>query len=223
MNPLMQQLESLIITVPAVLLAISVHEFSHGYVSYKCGDPTPLRDGRLSLNPLHHLDLVGTLCLLLFHFGWARPVQINPYYYKDRKKGIILTALAGPASNFILAFICMILFRLVNLYGNDYTPTQYVALMIYYCSIVNIGLGIFNLIPIPPLDGSQVLAALVPSVNQTFRKIGRYAPIVLMVLIYLGILRKPLGFLQSGLLNGMWQVVVKLLPAKALAPTGGFL
>ncbi|WP_346892816.1 site-2 protease family protein [Clostridium sp. UBA871] len=99
-------IKELIYLIPAILIAVSLHEFAHGYVSYKLGDPTPKVTGRLSLNPLAHLDPVGTLCLLFFRFGWAKPVQVNPYYYKDKRKGMALVGLAGPMMNFLIALIC---------------------------------------------------------------------------------------------------------------------
>ena len=112
---------ALVYTLPAVLLAVSLHEFAHGFVSYKLGDPTPKSDGRLSLNPFHHLDLIGTLCLLVFHFGWAKPVQVNPRYYKNPKAGMAVTALAGPVMNFLVAFAGVlgmgILYRVTGGYG----------------------------------------------------------------------------------------------------------
>ncbi|MDF2674191.1 MAG: peptidase [Clostridiales bacterium] len=101
----MNFIHKLLYSIPAVLIAISMHEFAHGYVSYRLGDPTPKQKGRLSLNPFAHLDLVGTLCLLFFHFGWAKPVLVNPYYYKERKKGMVIVALAGPTMNFCIAFL----------------------------------------------------------------------------------------------------------------------
>ena len=97
---------TLVYTVPAVLIAISLHEFAHGWASWKLGDPTPRATGRLSLNPLRHLDPIGTLCLLVFHFGWAKPVMVDPRYYKNRKRGMVLTALAGPGLNFLISLVC---------------------------------------------------------------------------------------------------------------------
>lgn len=224
---LLYQLQSVLISVPAVLIAISIHEFAHGYVSYKLGDPTPKLEGRLSLNPFHHLDLYGTLCLLVFHFGWARPVRINPAYYENKKKGSILVALAGPVSNFITAFVFLIFYRLIGLYGNEYLVTIWIKTVIYYSAIINVGLGVFNLIPIPPLDGSHVLRELVPGVNQFFYKIERYAPLILCALIFVGVLRTPLSNIQSSILNGMWSVIKTIIPAKAAVPvipsTGGLI
>ncbi|MFR5071534.1 MAG: site-2 protease family protein [Bianqueaceae bacterium] len=103
----------LLYSIPAVLIAISMHEFAHGFVSYKLGDPTPKMDGRLSLNPFRHLDVMGTLCLLVAGFGWAKPVMVNPEYYKNKKRGMVLVALAGPVMNFLLAFLFLFLYYLL--------------------------------------------------------------------------------------------------------------
>lgn len=141
----LEYLKSIIYTVPAILLAISAHEFAHGYVSYKLGDPTPKMDGRLTLNPFAHLDLWGTVCLILFRMGWAKPVRINTAYYKDKKKGTILVSLAGPAMNYIMAFVSMLIYGLFYKAGSSF------GIWFYYLAVINVGLGTFNLIPIPPL------------------------------------------------------------------------
>ncbi|MBU9727053.1 site-2 protease family protein [Diplocloster modestus] len=201
---------ALVYTLPAVLLAVSLHEFAHGFVSYKLGDPTPKSDGRLSLNPFHHLDLIGTLCLLVFHFGWAKPVQVNPRYYKNPKAGMAVTALAGPIMNFLVAFAGVlgmgILYRATGGYGGK--VTQYFFNLFQYIAIINIGLGSFNLIPIPPLDGSKVLGAVLPSrIYFKYMRYERYGSILLIVLLFVGVLSIPLNFVQQGIFSGMWNVM----------------
>ena len=194
-----EQIKLLIYTAPATLLAISAHEFAHGLISYWLGDPTPKRDGRLSLNPLHHLDLVGTICMLVFRFGWAKPVKVNPQYYKNPKQGMALTALAGPAMNLILAFLFLGIF--VGLFHVTEGSTEgilgYLMLLAQYTAIMNIGLGVFNLIPIPPLDGSKILGIFLPQ---------RTYFLLMIVLLYTGVLSRPLGFLRDGLLELMLRV-----------------
>ncbi|MEG0290674.1 MAG: site-2 protease family protein, partial [Erysipelotrichaceae bacterium] len=142
--------------LPAVLIALTLHELAHGFVSYKLGDPTPKQEGRLSLNPFAHLDPFGTLCLIVFGFGWAKPVMVNPNYYKNPKVGMVLTAIAGPLTNFLIAFVFLLLDVLMirfNLaYSNSFSFYIYNLLLV--TSQISIGLGVFNLIPIPPLDGS---------------------------------------------------------------------
>lgn len=204
----------LLYSVPAVLLAISLHEFAHGFVSYKLGDPTPRLDGRLSLNPFRHLDIIGTLCLLVAGFGWAKPVMVNPGYYKNKKQGMVLTALAGPVMNFLLAFVFLFLYYLLWKLGVSYTGTGTGILekLLVNCVLINIGLGTFNLIPFPPLDGSKVLMAVLPErVYFSYMRYERYGQFVLFVLLFVGVLDKPLSFLRSGILTGMSHVVWGML------------
>ena len=146
--------------VPAALIAIMLHEIAHGLVSYWLGDPTPKRQGRLSLNPLKHLDPVGTICLILFHVGWAKPVVVNPDYYKKRKLGMALVALAGPLTNFIVAIVSMIIIGFILKFANSSLAIfDIINTFLLILAIINIGLGVFNLIPIPPLDGSKILGS----------------------------------------------------------------
>lgn len=207
MNNIISQL---IYTLPAVLIAISMHEFAHGYVSYRLGDPTPKHMGRLSVNPLAHLDPVGTICLLVFHFGWAKPVGVNPYYYKDRKKGMVMVALAGPIMNFLIAFISIAFMGLILKITGGYGGTfiRYIFSFLNYLFIINIGLGVFNLIPVPPLDGSKVLGAVLPSDKYfKYMQYERYGTIILLGLLYLNILDLPLIIVRNGLSKFMWTIV----------------
>lgn len=215
-----ETLLGLLLSLPAFFLAISVHESAHGYMAYKMGDPTAKYMGRLTLNPIAHFDLIGGLCLLLFHFGWAKPVPINPQNFKNRKKGVILVSLAGPVSNIIFAIVSALVLAVsgklmgisdVNflfnvsayLLGNGLTQMSGVVVllpMLYYCVILNIGLAVFNLIPIPPLDGSKILLELLPyKARDFFYSIERYSMIIMLVVIYTGILNPVLSVLQNGL------------------------
>ena len=191
----------MIYVATAALVAISVHEAAHGIVSYKLGDPTPKRDGRLTLNPFVHLDLWGTLCLIFFHMGWAKPVRINTSYYKNKKKGIIMVSLAGPFSNYLLAFLSLIAYLFL------FDIKLNIAIWFYYLAIINIGLGTFNLIPVPPLDGSNVLMELCPKVTVFYRKIRRHSGLILVILLIAGILDKPIAYINSTLLERMWDLV----------------
>lgn len=187
---MMNKIIELIFTGIAVIIAMVFHELAHGYVSYKLGDETPKRDGRLTLNPMAHLDLFGTIMLFLFHFGWAKPVQINPYYYKNKKLGTVVVSLAGPFTNFIIAFICILLLRL-----NSLLPIIIVEFL-YSLITINIGLGVFNLIPIPPLDGSKVLAAVLPQdLYMKYMSIEQYGFIILIVILSTGVLSHFLNVL----------------------------
>lgn len=200
----------LLFTLPAVLVAITMHEFAHGLVSAKLGDPTPEATGRLSLNPFRHLDPVGVLCLIFFHFGWAKPVQVNPYYYKNKKGGMVAVALAGPLMNFLIAFLCTfgmgIILKTTGGYASE--GMYYLFQFLNYGALLNIGLGAFNLIPIPPLDGSKVLGAVLPEQQYFgYMRYERYGGLVLVALLAIGVLDVPLGYMQAGIQNGLWTVV----------------
>lgn len=208
MSELFTRLQAMLYVAPVVLIAIIVHECAHGWMSYKLGDPTPKETGRLSLNPLKHLDLVGTLCLLVFHFGWAKPVQINPGYYKNKRKGLIAVSLAGPVSNFIMAFIFMFLFGLIYKYELYASTIGNIAFnLCEYAVIINIGLGLFNLIPLPPLDGSKVVMALSKKIAAFFYKYQQYSRIILVALLVSDVLTTPLNYLNSWIIDGMLFVV----------------
>ena len=143
-----------------------------------------------------HLDIVGTLCLLLFGMGWAKPVQINPGSYKSRKVGTVLVSLAGPLVNYLLAFLGLLLYVAVSMAG-------YRGDWFYYLAVINIGLGTFNLIPVPPLDGSHVLEELVPGVRGFYGRVGRFAMPILVLCLYTGILREPLNLVNDAVLGAM--------------------
>ena len=175
----------LVLSLPGLLLALSMHEFAHGYAAYLMGDNTAKYNGRLSINPLDHLDPVGTICLLLFRFGWAKPVPINPYNFKNRRAGIIVVSLAGPFMNFILALLSAFALALISVYMPYSKITEFLALVLYYSEILNVGLMVFNLIPIPPLDGSKVLLELLPyRYKEFFYRMERYSTLLLLVLLF---------------------------------------
>lgn len=189
---------SLILSIPGLLIALTFHEFAHGYAAYRMGDNTARYSGRLSLNPLDHLDIWGTLCLLFFHFGWAKPVPINPANFRDQKKGIIIVSLAGPFANFLLAFVCAVVCKILV----RFTASSEIAVFFYqvflYAEVMNVGLMVFNLIPIPPLDGSKVLMEfLPPRARYEMYRIERYSGIVLLILVWTRVLTPILGTLSG--------------------------
>ena len=160
---------SLLLTIPGVLIAITFHEFAHGFAADKLGDDTPRRQGRLSLNPLAHLDPIGVVMLIFAHIGWGKPVQINPNNFNRKisaRTGEAIVSFAGPLINFILAFVFAIVFYAIQTFANSFALTTQAGMiimeMIQYTVLVNIGLGVFNLIPLPPLDGSKILMAFLP-------------------------------------------------------------
>ena len=189
---------SLILSIPGLLIALTFHEFAHGYAAYRMGDNTARYSGRLSLNPLDHLDIWGTLCLLFFHFGWAKPVPINPANFRDQKKGIIIVSLAGPFATFLLAFVCAVVCKILV----RFTAASEIAVFFYqvflYAEVMNVGLMVFNLIPIPPLDGSKVLMEfLPPRARYEMYRIERYSGIVLLILVWTRVLTPILGTLSG--------------------------
>lgn len=191
---------NLLYSVPAVLLALSFHECAHAWAAYKCGDPTARNLGRMSLDPFKHLDLVGTICLLFFRFGWAKPVPINPRNFKHPRRDDIIVSLAGIIMNFILSFIAYgIFYVIVDIAG---WHNQIFMDIMYPIIILNITLGIFNLIPIPPLDGFHVLEGIAPRPMHKFGAIvGRYGMVILLVLLVSGLVGALLNGFTSWLLS----------------------
>ncbi len=189
---------SLILSIPGLFLALSFHEFAHGYAAYLMGDNTARYSGRLSLNPLDHLDIWGTLCLLFFRFGWAKPVPINPINFRNQKKGIIVVSLAGPVANFFLALLCTVLCKVLYRFVGVSEIAEFFYMIFLYAQAMNVGLMVFNLIPIPPLDGSKVLMEfLPPRMRYQMYNIERYSSIILLLLVWSRALYPVLGTLSG--------------------------
>ncbi len=179
-----------IVRIPVLLFAITIHEYAHGKAALRLGDPTAKNMGRLSLNPLPHIDPFGAICLFLFNFGWAKPVPVNPRYFKNIRRDIIIMALAGPLANIMVAFLSGILIRYVLF------PWDIYCMGLIYMLFMNIGLGLFNLLPLPPLDGSHVMEnVLSPAAAQKYRNFGRYGPFLLIGIIFLD------NFAHTGILS----------------------
>ena len=212
-----------LITIPAVLLAIILHELAHGYTAYRLGDPTARNMGRLTLNPLKHLDPIGALCMIFFHFGWAKPVPINSRFFKNKKRDVALTALAGPLTNFLLSLLSAPIYLMlkrgyINAVLGGESDAFITGLILslyyffYYFHIVNLGLCLFNLIPIPPLDGSRILFTFLPAKYYfSVMRYERYFPLALLLVIFAG---TKLGFLSriSLLLSSVMESLWMLLP-----------
>lgn len=174
-----------LIMAPGLLVALVCHEVAHGYVAYLLGDPTAKAQGRLTLNPLKHLDPLGTLAFFFVQFGWAKPVPVNARYFRNPRKGMMYTAMAGPGINFTLAVVFALIFHMLAAFGFSGRSALYG--MAYFGVFVNLILGAFNLLPIPPLDGSNVVAYfLPPRAAYKYMSMSRYGFIVLIGIILLG-------------------------------------
>ena len=211
MGYLANSLSELLARFIVLFTAITVHEYAHGIIAYKLGDPTAKYAGRLSLNPLSHLDPIGALCMVFFRFGWAKPVPINPMYFKDRKRDSAIVALAGPLSNIILAFLSTIVFAVYYVYVYLNFPnfvTQFIYTVFMQLAVVNISFAVFNLIPFPPLDGSKILGAFLSYEN--YGRLLQYERFGFPVLILLS-LTGFLGRILSLFINPLFSLWLKML------------
>lgn len=193
----------LLSSLAVIFVTLPIHEWAHGFVSTKLGDPTPRYQGRLTLNPMAHLDWMGALGILLLGIGWAKPVQVNARYYKNPKWGMALVALAGPLANIILA-LAMLLINNILLVTNlvEFAIVEQVYYFLFYIAVISVSLAVFNLIPIPPFDGSRILFVILPQrLYFQIMRYERYIFIGIFVLVYIGILDRPLGYLNSQLLH----------------------
>lgn len=194
-------LESLLFVIPAVIIALTFHEFAHAFVAYKFGDPTAQLAGRLSLNPLKHLDIIGTIMLVFIGFGWAKPVPINTNYFQgNRRLKMIAVSIAGVIMNFIL---CLISAAFLSLMSHGILPYNAgVEMFLVQLAFINAVLIVFNILPIPPLDGSKVLIELLPpKYGSKLSFLDRYGFIILIILAVTGILGKIISPLIYGVVN----------------------
>lgn len=188
-----------LMVIPGVLLALTFHELSHGYVACLLGDPTAKSQGRLSLNPIVHIDVIGLICMIVAGIGWAKPVPINPAYFnmRNRKLGVALVSLAGPVSNMLLAFVCLFISILILCVSTN-TILLALAEFLYTTAILSIGLAAFNLLPIPPLDGSKVLMPFLPNrVIAFFMRYEGYIRFFLMAVLLLGLLDGVIMYIRN--------------------------
>lgn len=198
---------SIVLGLVPSLLCITLHELSHGYVASLLGDDTARKMGRLSLNPLRHLDPMGLLMMLVFHVGWAKPVPVNMYKFKNPKRGMALTALAGPGCNLLISMVFLLL------YGLAFAPLigspvgEYVLQMLQLTANISLGLAVFNLIPLPPLDGSKVLFSFLGDRSYYgLMRYERYGSIVLFILVATGLLGRPLSFIIDSLYGALFPI-----------------
>ena len=195
-------------SVFVVFCTMPVHECAHAFVANKLGDGTARLSGRMTLNPMKHIDPIGALMIILVGFGYTKPVPVNPRNFKNPKTGMALTALAGPVSNLLMAAIFILLKNIVGLLPAANVLATALYLFFTYAAIINIGLAVFNLIPIPPLDGSRVLQLLIPSkYYYKFLQYERYIVLIVFALLFFGVLSRPLAYLETVIFNGLDYVI----------------
>ena len=198
-----------VLRTAAVLLCLTVHETCHGLAAYALGDPTAKSMHRLSLNPLHHIDWFGLAMMFAAGFGWAKPVPVDPRYFKKPQQGMAVTALAGPVSNFLLAVLLILISKAIYLYA-PYTAVwdAVFTFCLYTAAPLSIGLGLFNLLPIPPLDGSKVLGVLLP--DEAYSKLMRYERYGILLLLALSLLGVTGNFI-SGVIVRVYETMFNLI------------
>ena len=216
-------LPGILFTIIVVLFSLSFHEMSHALAAYKMGDHTARNLGRLTLNPGSHLDLFGTLSMMLFGFGWAKPVPVNTRNFKNPKLGIIVTSIAGPASNILLSFVALLLHAILiavapipQVITTDTAFSGkilfFLVMLLYYFHILNLYLAVFNLLPIPPLDGSKILFMFLPPKAYIFvNKYEQFIRMGLFALLFMGVLSVPLNLI-CGLLSFGMEFIIMLIP-----------
>ena len=209
LNYIHNELPAWLVQVPVILVVITIHEYAHAWTAWKLGDTTPVETGRLSLNPLRHLDPLGTIALLLFHVGWARPVMIDFSAFRHPRRDTILVSLAGPASNLATAIIAYLLLLLVRSSAGTVTQFTYVYIVLKSIVQFSIALGIFNLLPIPPLDGSKAFFALFFRRPERFlydRAVDLYGTVILLALLWFNII----GGIVTPVLNFIFNTLLRL-------------
>jgi Zn-dependent protease len=191
----------LIFAVPSILIASTVHEYFHAWTAVKLGDPTPKAEGRLTLNPLAHIDPIGAIMMVIFRFGWSKPVPVNYWNFEKRRQGMALTALAGPVSNLILAAFSGLLYQLLGSYS-------LIAFFLYVFATINISLAVFNVLPIPPLDGHKIINGILPRrISYWWESLEKYSWILILLLL---IPFSPLSDILSSYINAVLSFFLRL-------------
>lgn len=201
---------TLLYRVPALLIALTFHEYAHAFVSTELGDPTPGLEGRLTMNPLRHLDIIGTLLLVICGFGWAKPVDVDPRYYKNPRSGMLAVSLAGPGMNLLLGLISIILIGFMERMG---LLSQGGYLLLYWVMLYNVWFAFFNLIPVPPLDGSKVLAFFLPGdlAWKYENWNARYGFVIMMAVVFSGLVNKVIDPIANAFISASFALVSIIL------------
>ncbi len=206
-------LTRIILTIPVILISLTIHELAHGYVAYRMGDLTAKNQGRLTLNPLKHLDPIGALLLLVAGFGWAKPVPVNQYACKrNPQQGMAIVAIAGPLSNLCLAclggaFLCIYYLTAIQDLVTNATVNTYIYYFLLYFVQINVVLMVFNLIPIPPLDGSRVVAGFLSgNALQRYYSLERYGMILMLILVVTNLI----GYVLNPAVSGITEMIFRL-------------
>ena len=217
---------NLLLLIPVIIISLSVHEAAHGYIAYKMGDPTAYNMGRVTLNPAKHLDPMGSFCMLVFGYGWAKPVPINARNFRNPKNGMAYTAIAGPISNLLLGSIATVLYtvtqflamyNIADLAGNDFLikVIRVVLTLLFYFGYMNFVLAVFNLIPVPPFDGSRFFSLFLPT--KTYFKIMQYERYIMIgILLFMIVCSRlfnfsPFGWVADKLIDLIYDGVMSLL------------
>ncbi len=210
-------LQRIVLVIPGFLIAVTVHEYCHGYMALRLGDATAKLEGRLTFNPISHIDPFGALALILTQMiGWAKPVPVDPRNLRDPRRDMVWISLGGPAANLVTAgAIALFLHAVVLVFGNTglfnssagYVSVPFLS-MLAYAVVINVGLGIFNLVPVPPLDGSKILSGLLPREQaNAYESLEPYGFVILLLLIFTGVVGKiiepPIMFIVNALLGGL--------------------
>lgn len=198
---------NIVLTLVASLICITLHELSHGFVAWKLGDNTAKMQGRLTLNPIRHLDITGFIMMLVFHVGWAKPVPVNMFNFKNPKKGMALTAMAGPLSNVIITVLFLFLYGLLFIPLADSIVGNYLLHFFELVAYISLGFAVFNLIPLPPLDGSKMLYAVLKDEHYTaFMDYEGYGSIILIILMLTGALGRPVAVIRQLIYNDLMPI-----------------
>lgn len=211
-------MDSLLLRLPGLVLGFVLHELAHGYVAYSLGDPSPRSLGRLSLNPVRHIDPVGFLLLLTVGFGWAKPVQVNPMNFADPRRGMALVAAAGPLVNLLLALLSLIVLQVAPI-----AEASVLGRMLWGGAWINVSLGVFNLLPLPPLDGSKVLGGILPAFGDRLGGMENAGWIVLVLLLATGAIGAVLFPLVDGVMASLMGIAARFAPLGGASVSGGSL